>query len=567
MDTRAFGIQLSPPARPSAAALEDLGREAWVLEPPMPHERKGILRDEAALLLDRLLTSVARGHGALDVSIGRGLAALEVGDRALRLGYSGTGDYARERLGIAASTAQKLARLARQLRDRPLLAQAVRLGEVSARKAETIAPVARGDVEAAWVERARKETVRTLAAAVRAERDPGPALGQAQGERTAEPLLSDDEPWERVCVDMTPEGRARLDEAMALAGETLGATSPRWERLEAICAEFLGAHPVEGPSDASDDAGVLRGPVADRVEAIRAWLEQEFAPWTFLATIPLCEAEVSPELEEDAPDLERLDAELRRLAAMRDRWDELLGHLGLLVSTLALWRDMKFQSFAHYCQERLGMGARTVQQRVALERRLYELPPLREAMRAGRVSYEKARIVAEQADDKTVEEWLRRAEGTTCIALRRESETEREVQMCARGELDLRMPRRVASLLEAAVRAARAASDRWLKAGECLERVAEHFLETWKDAPAERSTPQRRAMARDGELCQVPGCSRAAVHAHHVVYRSRGGSDDPANLTSLCAVHHLRGVHRGYLRVRGQAPDRLSWTVSVLRSR
>jgi len=205
------------------------------------------------------------------------------------------------------------------------------------------------------------------------------------------------------------------------------------------------------------------------------------------------------------------------------------------------------------------MGARTVQQRVALERRLHDLPALREAMRAGRVSYEKARVIAEHADDRTVDEWLRRAEGTTCIALRRESDTEHEAQMCARGELDLRMPRRVASLLNAAIRAVRASSDRFLKAGECLERMAEHFLETWTEALKERSSPQKRAIARDGGLCTVPGCSRPAVHVHHVVYRSRGGGDDPANLTSLCAAHHLRGVHRGYLRVRGQAPDRLSW--------
>ena len=118
---------------------------------------------------------------------------------------------------------------------------------------------------------------------------------------------------------------------------------------------------------------------------------------------------------------------------MRDRWDELVGHLGMLLRMLGLWRDMKFQSFAHYCAERLGMATRTVQQRVALERRLYALPALRQAMRERRVSYEKARVVADCADDRSVEEWIRRAEATTCIALKRETETEREAQMCARG--------------------------------------------------------------------------------------------------------------------------------------
>jgi hypothetical protein len=135
--------------------------------------------------------------------------------------------------------------------------------------------------------------------------------------------------------------------------------------------------------------------------------------------------------------------------------------------------------------------------------------------------------------------------------------------MCARGEVDLRMPRRVVGLLAAAIRAARAASERWLPPGECLARVARHFLDTWKPALASRSTPHRRAIARDGGCCQVPGCSRAAVHAHHVLYRSRGGGDELENLTSLCAAHHLHGVHRGFVRVRGRAPGELRWELGL----
>jgi hypothetical protein len=537
----------------SAAALEALAHEAWVLEPPAPHERKAVLRDEAALLIDRLLTRVARGHGALEVAIGRGLAALAEGDGALRLGFSCIGDYARERLGIAAGTGTKLARLARELRDRPLLAAAVRHGEVSARKAETVLPVARGQAEELWVARARTETVRALAAAVRAESAAGAEA---------------DEEWERVFVQLTPAGRAKLDEAMALAGKALGATAPKWQRLEAICEEFLGEFPVdvsadEGESDLrhAHDAGngVLRGPVADWVEGARAGLEEEYDRWSFLAHVGPVEAEVSAALEGGRADPERVDEELRRLAAMRDRWDELVGHLGMLLQMLGLWRDMGFQSFAHYCAERLGMGTRTVQQRVALERRLHALPTLREAMRERRVSYEKARSIASCSDDTSVDAWIGRAEGMTCIALRREVETQSEAQMCARAELDLRVPRRVGLLLDAAIRAARAGAESLLTAAECLERVAEHFIETWRDALAERSTPQKRALARDRGLCLMPGCSRSAVHAHHVHLRSRGGGDEAENLASLCASHHLRGVHGGHIRIRGSAPDRLKW--------
>ncbi len=98
-----------------------------------------------------------------------------------------------------------------------------------------------------------------------------------------------------------------------------------------------------------------------------------------------------------------------------------------------------------------------------------------------------------------------------------------------------------------------------MPAGGCLELAARHFIDTWKELLKERSTLQRRVLERDRGLCQVPGCSRAAVHAHHIVYRSRGGSDCESNLLSLCAGHHLHGVHRGYIRVQGEAPGALVW--------
>jgi hypothetical protein len=121
------------------------------------------------------------------------------------------------------------------------------------------------------------------------------------------------------------------------------------------------------------------------------------------------------------------------------------------------------------------------------------------------------------------------------------------------------LPGAVARLLAAAFQAVERVEGRRLSDSACLERVAAHFVETWGGLPAGRRTPQRDALQRDGHLCQVPGCSRGAVHAHHIVYRSRGGSDAPENLVSLCAAHHLHGVHRGWVRVWGTAPDRLQW--------
>jgi 5-methylcytosine-specific restriction endonuclease McrA len=57
--------------------------------------------------------------------------------------------------------------------------------------------------------------------------------------------------------------------------------------------------------------------------------------------------------------------------------------------------------------------------------------------------------------------------------------------------------------------------------------------------------------------------TRTAAHAHHVLYRSHGGGDEPENLVALCAAHHLHGVHRGYVRVHGRAPDGLRWELGA----
>jgi hypothetical protein len=90
----------------------------------------------------------------------------------------------------------------------------------------------------------------------------------------------------------------------------------------------------------------------------------------------------------------------------------------------------------HYTEERLGMAERTVGQRASLESRLWELPAPRAAMKERRISYEKARLVARVArDDDSARPWIEQA-------LEIASQTEK--QACARGEMDLRVPERVA---------------------------------------------------------------------------------------------------------------------------
>jgi hypothetical protein len=47
-----------------------------------------------------------------------------------------------------------------------------------------------------------------------------------------------------------------------------------------------------------------------------------------------------------------------------------------------------------------------------------------------------------------------------------------------------------------------------------------------------------------------------------VLFRSHGGGDEAENQVAICAFHHLRCVHGGYLTVFGRAPDGLTWLLN-----
>jgi 5-methylcytosine-specific restriction endonuclease McrA len=65
---------------------------------------------------------------------------------------------------------------------------------------------------------------------------------------------------------------------------------------------------------------------------------------------------------------------------------------------------------------------------------------------------------------------------------------------------------------------------------------------------------RRHVLARGGG-CTVAGCrSRYRLQVHHLVERSRGGSNHPDNLTTLCWMHHHVAVHRLGFRVDPASP-------------
>jgi hypothetical protein len=214
---------------------------------------------------------------------------------------------------------------------------------------------------------------------------------------------------------------------------------------------------------------------------------------------------------------------------MRAGWDDTLGHTALAVKASGMWRWLGFSSFTHYAAERLGLGARTVEQRVAVERRLWDVPALRDELLERRLSYEQVRLLSRLLDSE-IPAWIPRAREMTCIELKRALESDEEAQMRASGKLIARLPRGIALTLSTAFRAVRAVEDAHLDDGECLVAIARYCLDAWKPYLKKSKTLSQKVRERDLGRCQVPMCSRRAAHAHHVDPRSHLGPDIGHNI-------------------------------------
>ena len=119
------------------------------------------------------------------------------------------------------------------------------------------------------------------------------------------------------------------------------------------------------------------------------------------------------------------------------------------------------------------------------------------------------------------------------------------------------------ALLCSVRRRSRPVDGRLPTAGQALGVILDHVLDTW-GALDRKVRRAHRVFARDGWRCVVPGCSSMRnLHDHHVVFRSAGGSDALENRVTLCAFHHLRGVHAGTVRCLGRAPGALRFELGV----
>ena len=71
---------------------------------------------------------------------------------------------------------------------------------------------------------------------------------------------------------------------------------------------------------------------------------------------------------------------------------------------------------------------------------------------------------------------------------------------------------------------------------------------------------RQQILKRDFYTCQE--CAQvfraSELEIHHVIPRSNGGSDDPANLRTYCKRHHAR-MHRNYWPSESEQEIRRQW--------
>ncbi|HEY2386934.1 MAG TPA: hypothetical protein VGK30_08235 [Candidatus Binatia bacterium] len=586
---------------------------------PTRDELHDLDRGDCALLVDGYLRLLARQEAACRRLLGTFAAVFLRRKAQHRLAFTRVGDYARERLGLSARELQSTAHVATKLDGLPAIARAFDMGELSWTHTRALVQVATPETEAAWVACARALTVRALErrigvglrpcddgtsssdetvpssdGAVTLPRDRRPAATEAIDEDDSSRL--EGEPAVRIRIGSPRRVRALWRATVELARQMAGESLPLWQACEAIAAEGLTSPAAcraasRGPTSEANvtcrggDAAVVAA--ADGPE--RRADAFPFVDWNAVAdAIP-----ASLPLPDSCETLDAfaLDARMRATVAAMQRVHWQTGRLLRLVFDLRLYRLLGFRTAAHYVKERLGIGIRSAEMLVAVERVTWRAPALATAYERGLVSALRALMIAPLLSETHGAAWVGRAREVTVRRLGEEVQwalnhqdvdplcesvapppagalvmpTPAQMRACFPDEapeivISLPAPASVAALFETAIAAfTRRGEARW----RGFERLLENVRTEWNGRPRHPDP----VFARDRWRCAVPTCgARRNLHDHHVLFRSRGGDNHRTNRVALCAQHHQHGVHGGgYLRAWGEAPDGIHWELGVRR--
>jgi hypothetical protein len=310
-----------------------------------------------------------------------------------------------------------------------------------------------------------------------------------------------------------------------------------------------------------------------------------------------------PVLDAERDDPWGLDARLRGLIRLRRSLAWRQGRLLAVVASHHLYDELGATSMSEWCETTLGISPRRARYLISIDRRIRRLPQIADAYRRGLISWCQARHLVRIAAPETERCWLRyarrvtvrgledaitRAEvdgittppatgtgtnsrpsadpprHTSAPAFRFDERSEAGRPERAERRIAFWAPTEVAALWHEALAACRRGVNHRLADWQCLIMMIDSLRRTWDPADDRGWRRRYRIFERDGWRCSVPGCtSRANLNAHHIEFRSRGGTDDDSNLVTLCVGHHQRGIHDGLIRCSGAAPDDLWWELGV----
>jgi hypothetical protein len=506
-----------------------------------------------------LLTGRARSTGALRAGLCRVASDLVAVRGWERLGFARAADYASERLGVSGRELHELAHVGERMRALPELEAALRWGRLSFSKVRLIARVADADTVERWISRAEQRPCDRLAKRVR----------RVDGRSSDDIEVATQGP-SAVTLRCTAEARGRWSQLRRAASRVAGRDVTPGEALEMLTAEVLSAIDLEVEPEATGEPAAPPAPPRPMPRRRHEGLD----PW-------------------------ELDERLRVLFRKEQQGEAEIGPLLRYVRRRRVYRALEYATLAAYVQDELGMSVRKAQMLLRIERVAPLCEEFERSYRSGELSWAKADVLAPILERDTLGRWHRawveHALGVTVRRLRDDVERACELldtdperwqqtgglqdppedgaQTCAKPddpeesqEIRVWVGAEVQALFWAAIHSVRRrverSTGRLPTPGEAFALMLEHTSVAWGvDASVSRAL---RIFERDDWRCAVPGCSsRRNLQAHHIVFRALGGADADCNLITLCAFHHLRGVHGGSLRVTGEAPGHIRFALGI----
>ena len=514
-------------------------------------------------------------------------------------------------------------RVAEKCETLPLIRRALDERTISVSQARLLVRVAEVADEAAWIAKARGLSVRALAAEVRratkeARGDVGGAAADDEEAEAVERISFAAPEWLQVKWRLAVELFDKLEGQDGLPeGAAAEAFVAEWQTGGVPAATAIEDEKTDAGRKRDEEAAAYRARSRAELDRLHEYLEQETQLWSHLpAELPAVAYEeglsAGPD-EELSDDYRVLDREIGK-SGLR-HLDAMSGRILLTMARLGLFGPMQFIEIGHYASQRLGISPRKARELRYIERRLFELPRLQQASFAGELGQAKLRLLVGIANEATEARWLERARQVTVRRLEDEirwadkrrslleggliaptpedrehgigsplpppegADIHRETEALAevvrevgarhasapRGMVSFVAEPEVALLWREALAQCRALHGRSLADWQCADRFVDAFFAEWDRKDPYGAVLAHKVIARDGYRCAVPGCrSRKNLQAHHVIWRSRGGTDAMSGLSTLCAAHHLHGVHEGWVEVTGEAPGHLVWRLGVV---